>query len=241
VISPNATAEVARHSMLEAGISALPVVDTDGSLQGIVTSTDLLRWPAGDQRVASIMSDHVYTLPPYAEVHVCARLMTTYGIHHVVVSVDQQVVGIVASYDLLAFVEQYSQVRQGKAPTRRARAKKSKSPPKAESQRDRLNALLGHLSRRNAAVDRDRKREPGMEADFAEQAVVRENDEVLDALASQGRHQIDQVGRALDRLDADEYGTCEDCNQPIVGARLVALPFATTCIDCAREREASQL
>src|SRR5690606_17805220 len=48
---------------------------------------------------------------------------------------------------------------------------------------------------------------------------------------------LEQVEWALQRLDQGCYGQCELCAEPIGVARLEALPLATTCIECERERE----
>ncbi len=48
---------------------------------------------------------------------------------------------------------------------------------------------------------------------------------------------LEQVEWALKRLDEGCYGQCELCAEPIGVARLEALPLATTCIECERERE----
>ena len=48
---------------------------------------------------------------------------------------------------------------------------------------------------------------------------------------------LEQVDLALGRIEAGTYGKCEDCGQPIAKARLQALPYTPTCIDCARARE----
>jgi RNA polymerase-binding protein DksA len=42
------------------------------------------------------------------------------------------------------------------------------------------------------------------------------------------------VDEALDRLEAGTFGTCVRCGKPIAAARLEALPWAATCIDCQR-------
>jgi RNA polymerase-binding transcription factor DksA len=255
---PDDTVESARKRMVDEGISALPVVE-EGALVGIVTATDVLRCERQEALVGAVMSPHVYTLPPYADVHIAARVMRNHGVHHVVVTDNKQVVGILASYDLLELVEQHRFVmkgaphtpgrrktgRRGKLEKRLAEARKraaeapAGAPPPEDLQRERLNALLGMLTRRNAKVESHRKREGGLEADFAEQAVVRENDEVLDALSKEGRDQLKVVGEALERLDAGDYAKCADCGGEIGAERMEALPYAVTCIACARKREAA--
>jgi DnaK suppressor protein len=44
---------------------------------------------------------------------------------------------------------------------------------------------------------------------------------------------------ALQLLAQGRYGVCEGCNQSIPVARLQALPYATTCINCQRQNESS--
>jgi RNA polymerase-binding transcription factor DksA len=70
-------------------------------------------------------------------------------------------------------------------------------------------------------------------ADFAEQAVERENDEVLTALDDSIRAELAHLEQALARLDEGIYGVCEKCGNSIGEKRIEALPYALTCIDCA--------
>jgi len=63
--------------------------------------------------------------------------------------------------------------------------------------------------------------------------------DVRDDLDSQGATELDQVNKALARLDAGEYGLCTECEEPIAKARLKALPYATLCIQCAEAAEES--
>ena len=59
------------------------------------------------------------------------------------------------------------------------------------------------------------------------------------ALASQqqAEKQLRRVELALQRVDAGEYGICQDCEEPILFARLQAQPFASLCIDCQSASE----
>ena len=50
------------------------------------------------------------------------------------------------------------------------------------------------------------------------------------ALAGKLREQLDDVARALDKLDAGTYGLCEACGEPIGADRLEAMPAARYCI-----------
>jgi RNA polymerase-binding transcription factor DksA len=53
------------------------------------------------------------------------------------------------------------------------------------------------------------------------------------ALAGQLRNELDEVERALAKLDAGTYGVCEICGNPIAAARLEAMPATRFCIDHA--------
>ncbi len=52
------------------------------------------------------------------------------------------------------------------------------------------------------------------------------------ALSAQARAAVDEIDRALAKLDAGTYGICERCGEPIKRARLKALPYAALCIAC---------
>jgi DnaK suppressor protein len=45
---------------------------------------------------------------------------------------------------------------------------------------------------------------------------------------------LQDVLRALEKLDEGTYGTCDACGGPIEPARLEAIPWATRCVSCAR-------
>jgi RNA polymerase-binding protein DksA len=55
------------------------------------------------------------------------------------------------------------------------------------------------------------------------------------ALRDRSRTELHRVEAALRALDAGTYGTCETCGDPIAPERLEAIPWASTCIDCARK------
>ncbi len=52
------------------------------------------------------------------------------------------------------------------------------------------------------------------------------------ALSAQARAAVEEIDRALAKIDAGTYGTCEQCGQAIPKARLKALPYATLCVSC---------
>jgi DnaK suppressor protein len=52
------------------------------------------------------------------------------------------------------------------------------------------------------------------------------------ALSAQARAAVEEIDRALAKMDAGTYGVCERCGNPIPKARLKALPYAALCVAC---------
>lgn len=57
------------------------------------------------------------------------------------------------------------------------------------------------------------------------------------ALSASARAAVEEIDRALRRMDAGTYGICERCGKKITVARLEALPYAALCIDCKSREE----
>ena len=51
------------------------------------------------------------------------------------------------------------------------------------------------------------------------------------------RRLIGKIREALDRIEAGDFGECEDCGDQIGEARLKARPVTTLCIECKTEQE----
>ena len=49
--------------------------------------------------------------------------------------------------------------------------------------------------------------------------------------------ELQKISTALRRIEADDYGYCLDCDEPIAIQRLTLDPAATLCIRCASARE----
>lgn len=72
------------------------------------------------------------------------------------------------------------------------------------------------------------------EADVGAKAFEREHEL---ALTYNSRELLAQNERAIARIEAGTYGTCESCGQPIGKARLQAFPRATLCVTCKQREE----
>ncbi|MEW5805446.1 MAG: TraR/DksA C4-type zinc finger protein [Patescibacteria group bacterium] len=44
---------------------------------------------------------------------------------------------------------------------------------------------------------------------------------------------LEEINQALERLDSDDFGVCQNCRKQIPWERLKLNPAATACIDCA--------
>jgi RNA polymerase-binding protein DksA len=71
-------------------------------------------------------------------------------------------------------------------------------------------------------------------ADTATETYDRELDYTLEENSG---HVLAEIDAALERIEVGTYGICTNCDQPVALERLEALPWATLCIDCQRDRE----
>jgi RNA polymerase-binding protein DksA len=79
--------------------------------------------------------------------------------------------------------------------------------------------------------------EVGLDEDFADAGTATFDRERDLSIRNNIRDLIDQINRAIVRIDEGTYGTCERCGRPIDAARLKALPHASLCLDCKRREE----
>ena len=93
--------------------------------------------------------------------------------------------------------------------------------------RERAAELSGRSDRLNAHGRN------GVPQDFAEQASVRANDEVIEALSVRTRAELATVRAAIARIERGTYGRCLRCAGVIESARLAALPETELCTGCA--------
>jgi DnaK suppressor protein len=101
--------------------------------------------------------------------------------------------------------------------------------------RDALRqALAGDLS----LLKELREQTSGDVVDFALDSA---QDEISSQLAEVESRELAQIENALESMRQGTYGVCDGCANPVPLARLQALPYATTCIECQREAEKSGL
>lgn len=104
---PHHSIEHVRDMVDKNNISSIPVVDSENHPIGIVSLMDLAHDLKSGSLVSSIMTERVYTIPQYNDASAAARLMRNHHIHHVVVTHEKQIVGMLSAFDLLRLVEEH--------------------------------------------------------------------------------------------------------------------------------------
>ncbi len=94
-----------------------------------------------------------------------------------------------------------------------------------------LTQLQDELTQRLQNLSADKSKSHSI--DSSEQAVERENDEVVDQLETDTREELIQVQHAIQRIENGSYGICAKCEEEISADRLKAIPYATLCFNCA--------
>lgn len=133
--------------------------------------------------------------------------------------------------------------REEKAITKSAPAKRSRPAADMEEiraalteRRDELRAEYEQTLAEIADLQRDRFTDSAGDdqADTGTKTFEREQEI---SLANGILERINQVERALERVAAGNYGSCEKCGNPIPVERLAAFPSATLCIPCKQLEE----
>ncbi|MBL9077294.1 MAG: TraR/DksA C4-type zinc finger protein [Planctomycetes bacterium] len=100
--------------------------------------------------------------------------------------------------------------------------------------RTRLLELRDLLTARHRRIERHlQQREEPLPQDSEERASELAGHETMASLDDGARAELQQIERALARLDAGSYGRCERCRGRIADARLELIPYAALCAACA--------
>src|SRR4029078_4069615 len=100
----------------------------------------------------------------------------------------------------------------------------------------RRNALRKALAGDLSLLSQLREQTGG---DVVDAALDAAQDEISSQMAEVESRELAHIQRALVRIKNGSYGECEICNERIPLARLNALPYATSCIECQRAAETS--
>lgn len=102
--------EPAANVLIDNGVGSLVVVDDDGSLEGILTTTDFVKIvaaskPKAETKVGRYMTTDVKTASAQDSIADVADQMIDHSFHHMpVVDPEEGVIGIVSTTDLAAYI-----------------------------------------------------------------------------------------------------------------------------------------
>ena len=57
--------------------------------------------------VSTLVHQNVYTVPAYNDISIAAKVMRKHKIHHVIVTHEKEVVGIISAFDLLKLMDDH--------------------------------------------------------------------------------------------------------------------------------------
>lgn len=96
--------------------------------------------------------------------------------------------------------------------------------------KDRLIAerenLLNKLKENDLSIDDSETPDP------VDLAVRNYSKNVMLAVSENDSRQIILINEALERIEDEEYGTCQNCEKEINPKRLDAIPWARYCLNC---------
>jgi DnaK suppressor protein len=96
------------------------------------------------------------------------------------------------------------------------------------AERERVREQLRQLGH-----DGDRS---SFDENFADSGQVTAERGEVDALVASLLEALEDVDRAIGKIDDERYGVCESCGATIPAARLEAMPTARMCIACASKK-----
>lgn len=102
---------------------------------------------------------------------------------------------------------------------------------------ERLTTELADLERDSATNLSDQSGENNYRDHMADQGTATFGKELDMSLEDNVRSLLEQVSKALDRVEAGSYGQCVRCGEEIPTERLKAMPAAELCISCKEWEE----
>lgn len=115
------------------------------------------------------------------------------------------------------------------------------TPQQLEAFVDTLADMKTRTLARMQGGARDLAGEDGPPPDLTDRASLEADRNFALLMRERDRKLLTDIAQALTRIEAGEYGVCEECGEDIALARLKARPMATLCVNCqtAREEEES--
>ena len=98
--------------------------------------------------------------------------------------------------------------------------------------------VLGQMQfHRDEALDCSNTDKKGVTTHMADMGSDNSRHEMELHLLTEEGDVLELIEDALQRLDSEDFGICQDCNEMICEARLEVKPYASHCIKCKTIRE----
>jgi CBS domain-containing protein len=242
---PDESALAAHERMIRQGVRHLPVVDGDRRVVGVLSIDDLRaalpvgadwRQPISESAraavagwtVGDLMSHAPETLGPDDTLQTAAERMADRRIGCLpIVDGAGRLAGILSETDVLRALATH--LWSERLAERAAETAETTLLRELDREREAVAKELARLR----VLDRsrtDERREPG---DQAEQATLRSDEQLSEALEAAKARRLAGLEHALELAARGKLGICERCGARIPVARLRALPGSNLCIDCA--------
>jgi acetoin utilization protein AcuB len=107
-MSPDDPLSKAKQILFSKRIHLLPVVEGKDRLVGVITTYDLCKFcethsEFNEIKVGDVMTTHIATLEPEEKVGAAAEVLLEHLFHAVPIVLNDQLVGIVSSFDVLKY------------------------------------------------------------------------------------------------------------------------------------------
>jgi len=106
-----------------------------------------------------------------------------------------------------------------------------------QGERQKVLEAIEYLHAENPGSLKEETEEMPLDNHLAETATATLDREIDYTLEENSEHVLKAIDRALAKVETGTFGICETCGQPIAEDRLLAIPYATQCIDCKRREE----
>jgi RNA polymerase-binding protein DksA len=104
---------------------------------------------------------------------------------------------------------------------------------------DQLKKRCAQVAMTLQYIEKERN-EAEENSDGLDRAAHESRIELFDRLSEWYIHEIDEIDKALDRINKNTYGFCLACHNPIEALRLDYFPEAGFCIACQETRDGLQ-
>ena len=101
ITNPTVKVKFLKDTLSRKNIHAVPVLEPDGTIAGIISSSDLIACHDESLLVKEIMTSKVHISMRNNRVKDAAKTMAKHAIHHMVVMEEGKIIGMISSMDIV--------------------------------------------------------------------------------------------------------------------------------------------